>query len=308
MTSRKTVQFVSKHSVDQTGAESRMFVEDFHLGIVPIYGREKAYNVKIEPYNQEIENIVIKAFPTDYSVSRDLNAAVFGFIQSAAKMLSFTGHAYYELIYVCDDSQPKPDSFFLEDIPPSSIYKLINNYVQVVPKDATEYYKSKRLIKIPARDIIAISMPKELGGARKFTKSLKQMNLLSKLPPDFSLEEMAFSTKKIGFDFLEWQNRIEIAKAKTTRIYGWNARSLWNEKCLDFYIFHRHLVFQRSQAILRKYILEAMNETLKRAGGEMNFNARIIMTGLPSIQDLDKMIEDLHSGELPFEAAAKVGS
>lgn len=222
-------------------------------------------------------------------------------------MLSYVGHAYYEIIYVCDNSQPKPVSFFLEDIPPSSIYKLINNYVQIVPKDATEYSKSKRLIKIPARNIIAISMPKELGGARKFAKLLKQMNLLSKLPPDFSLEEMAFSTKKIGFDFLEWQNRIEITKAKTTRIYGWNARSLWNEKCLEFYIFHRHLVFQRSQAILRKCTLDAMNEILKRAGWEMGFNAKLIMNGLPGVQDLDKMIADLHSGELPFEEAAKVG-
>lgn len=307
ITTRRTVQFPSNCSFDQQGSETHMFIEDLHLGIAPIYTHTGAYDVSIEPFNQEIENIIINAFPTEYR-SRDLATTVFAFIQSTANMLSYSGHVYYEIIYEQDNLESKPDRFYLEDIPPNSIYRLINHYVQVVPKDVAEYSQSKRLIIIPARNIIDLSMPNELGGSRKYIKLLSQINRIRSLPPEFAVEEMARNTKKIGFDFSEWHNRIDIAKAKTTRKFGWNARSLWNDKCLEFYWFHRHLLFQRSQAILRNRIIQAMNETLKRAGQEMGFSTKLVITGLPEPSDIDKSITDLYSGELSFGDAAKVGS
>ncbi|MDD2509912.1 MAG: hypothetical protein PHP26_01660 [Syntrophomonas sp.] len=306
ITTRKTRRFAS-NSLGGQGLDSHMFIEDLYLGIVPIQPLNTLYEVKLEPYNKEIENILIRAFPSYYGESRDLIAAIFGFIQDTANMLAYSGYAYYEIVYERSSLQSKPDRFYLESIPSLSLHKFCNKYIQIIPKEAIKFSESKRLIMIPSHDIVAISIPKELGGPIKYGKLLKQMNLLSKLPPEFSIQEMAFNTRKIGFDFTEYQKRIEITKAKTTSTFGWNSRLLWKEECLEFYLFYRHLIFERSQAILRNCILEAINETLYRTGQQMGFCAKMIVTGLPMVQDINKDIEDLLSGELSFEDAARVG-
>lgn len=92
-----------------------------------------------------------------------------------------------------------------------------------------------------------------------------------------------------------------LALAKATRIIGWNARQLFQNEALEYYLTHRFLSFESFKIALRDNILKTLNEGLERAGKIVGFKAHILVTGLSSRSDVEAAMGRLKAGNSTFK-------
>jgi hypothetical protein len=182
-------------------------------------------------------------------------------------------------------------------------------YWQFIPKKILKDSEEKweRFALLSKKDILILSIPKILGGVRKFKKVLSNLQWLSQCTiPEFAMKDMAIQQQTKGYDFSIYRKNQEIFLAKTTRHLGWAARGTFTDISLEFYQIYRYLKFAKTKAILREYILHELNKALKVIGDKMGFKAKIRLEGMPSAQDYDNYIRRLIDGSLQFSEVVKL--
>lgn len=284
---------------------SHMFIEDLHLGIMPIGGRSDNPNfaVKIDPYSTEIGEFIRLGLPTHHGEPRSLTEAVCDFIDMAAHILASHGKAYYELIYFfTDDNKNKIEGFMIENIPNRCIKENLGFYWQLIPNEVLEHKENlKRFIWLSKDDLVVLSIPKELGGVRKFKKLLSDLQWLSECSvPRFAIEDMAIQKQTAGYDFSTYRKNQETCLAKITRHLGWNGRGSFDGQTLEFYQLYRILSFQKTRAILREYIMHNLNRALEKIGEKMGFKCEIRLEGISTHEDYNNYMRQLIDGSLQF--------
>ncbi|MCM8830818.1 MAG: hypothetical protein NC918_01305 [Candidatus Omnitrophica bacterium] len=292
---------------------AHMFMEDLHLGIMPIGGRSTNPNfaVKIEPSSKEIEELMKLGLPTHHGEPHDITEAVCDFIDEVAHILAYYGKAYYEIVYFyADENKQKIDSFRFENIPNHCIKETFGFYWQYLPKKIIESNGENiinRFNWLPKKDILVFCIPRQLGGFRKFKKLLSELQWLSKCTiPEFVIEDMAVKQQSNDYDFSVYRENQEIFLAKATSKLGWTARRTFMERTLEFYQIYRYLKFEKTKAILREYILHKLNYTLGKIGEKLGFNAKVKTEGIPSSQDYDNYMAKLIDGSLQFSEVVKL--
>jgi len=288
-----------------------MFMEDLHLGIMPIGGRSTNPNfaVKIEPSSEKIEELIRLGLPTHHGEPINITEAVCDFIDEAAHILSYYGKAYYEIVYsYADENKQKIDGFTFENIPNHCINETFGFYWQYLPKKMIEPNgKIKRFNWLPKKDILVLCIPRELGGIRKFRKLLSELQWLSECTiPEFAMKDMAVQQQTKGYEFSIYRENQETFLAKMTSQLGWTARGTFSERTLEFYQIYRYLKFEKTKAILREYILHKLNHSLEKIGKVLGFNAKIKLEGIPSSHDYDNYRTKLIDGSLQFSEAIKL--
>ncbi|MCK4377465.1 MAG: hypothetical protein KAV97_04540, partial [Actinomycetia bacterium] len=220
------------------------------------------------------------------------------------------GKTYYEIIYFyTDESKNNIKNFMIERIPNNNIRDTFGFYWQYVPKNIIEPEEEilKRFIWLPKKDLLVLSIPKAIGGVKKYKKLLTELQWLSKCTiPKFVTEDMSVQQEIKGYDFSTYRENQEIFLAKITRHLGWTARGNFSKRSFEFYQIYRYLKFERTKAILREYVLSTLNESLKIIGNKMEFKARIKIEGILSHEDYDNYIKQLLDGSLQFSEAAKL--
>lgn len=291
---------------------AHMFTEDLHLGIMPIGGRSENpdFAVKIDPPSKEVRELIRLGLHTRYGDSRNIAEAVCDFIRETAHILSYYGKAYYEIIYFyADENRNKIEGFEIERIPNHNIKDTFGFCWQFIPKKTLEHKEEilKRFIWLPKKDLLVLSIPRALAGARKFRRLLSELQWLSKCTiPEFAKRDMAIHERIKGYDFSIYRENQETFLAKITQYLGWTARGRFIERSLEFYQIYRLLRFEKTKAILREYILHKLNESLEMIGKQMRFNAKIRLEGIPSPQDYDNYMRQLIDGSLQFSETVKL--
>ena len=295
-----------------TSLYAHMFIEDLHLGIMPIGGRSENPNfaVKIDPPSKEVEELIRLGLHTHHGEPKNITEAICDFIDEAAHILAYYGKAYYEIIYFyADKSKNRIESFIIERIPNDNIKDTFGFYWQFIPKKFLEDREEnlKRFIYLPKQNILVLSIPKVLGGIRKFRKLLSELQWLSTSTiPEFGMKDMSVHQQTKGYDFSIYRENQETFLAKITRHLGWTARGTFSERSLEFYQIYRYLKFEKTKAILREYILRKLNESLKIIGNKIGFKAKLQLEGIPSHRDYDHYIKKLIDGSLQFSEAVKL--
>jgi hypothetical protein len=165
----------------------------------------------------------------------------------------------------------------------------------------------KRFIWLTPENILALCIPRELGGIKKFRKLLSKLRWLSKCTiPEFAMKDMAAQQQTKGYEFSIYRENQETLLARMTSQLGWGARGAFNERALEFYQIHRYLKFEKTKAILREYVLSKLNHSLEKVGRVLGFNAKIKLEGIPSSHDYDNYITKLIGGSLQFSEAVKL--
>lgn len=313
---RKSVSYRLKH--DKYDFHSSLFpsmlIEDLHSAIMPFRGglKHPKFSIELIPSSKEVEKLITVGLPTEYGRSWNMTDAVCHFIDEAANYLAYYGKAYYEIVYnYSDGSKKEIESFTVEDIPYYCIRNTFGFYWQLLPLEFLKYRKTnmKMFIWLPKENIVFLSMPKELGGIKKYKGLLKQLKWLSDCNiPEFVMDDMAIQKQQKGYEFSIYENSHDIYLANITKNMGWTARGLFNKHSLEYYFFYRHLMFDKTRAILREYILRNLNDILKKTGKKMNFEAKIKINGIPSSQDYDNYIKQLMEGSLKFSEVVKLSS
>jgi len=289
-----------------------MFIEDLHLGIMPIGGRSTNPNfaVKIQPSSKEVEELIRLGLPTHHGEPQDISEAVCDFIDEVVHILAYYGKAYYEIVYFCaDENKQKIDAFTFENIPNHCIKETFGFYWQYLPKKMIKPNGEniKRFNWLPKKDILVFCIPRQLGGIRKFRKLLSELQWLSKCTiPEFAMKDMAAQQQTKGYEFSIYRENQETFLAKMTSQLGWSARGTFSERTLEFYQIYRYLKFEKTKAILREYILHKLNHSLEKVGKVLGFNAKIKLEGITSSHDYDNYINKLMDGSLQFSEAIKL--
>jgi len=295
---------------------SYMFIEDLRMGIMPIGGRaekeNKDFSIELEPYCEDVENLIIGSLSSRFGTTRDnLNACVSDFINEAAHTLAFFGKAYFEIVfYFSDNLKSEIKKFRIKNILNESINEFFGLYWQFLPKSLIKesQIKKKRFNVIPKEKLLVLKMPRKLGGVRRYRQLLKRIYLIGQesILPIFALEDMKDNRISKGFDSVGYREVQNFILAKVTRKIGWDGRGKFREMFLDFYQVYRYLEFQRTKAILRKYILNELNRTLVKVGKVMGFEAKIKINGLSTESYIRDLISKLEKGELEFSEALRI--
>jgi len=289
-----------------------MFIQDIHLNVMPIGGRSENVNfaVSIDPPSKEVEGLIRLGLCTHHGESWNLTKVVCKFIDEAIHTLACYGKTYYEIIYFyTDESKNKLKNFMIERILNNNIIDTFGFYWQYIPKNILEPEEEvlKKFIWLPKKDLLVLSIPKEIGGVKKYKRLLTELQWLSKCTiPEFVTEGMSFQQEIKGYDFSIYRENQEIFLAKITKHLGWTARDTFSKRSFEFYQIYRYLKFERTKAILREYVLGSLNESLKIIGNKMGFKARIKIEGILSHEDYDNYIKQLLDGSLQFSEAVKL--
>lgn len=328
-TSQKSTRFYvssdTKRNELQPAMYTHMFIEDLHLGIMPIGWRPERYKFQctLEPSSDEVEKLIINGLPTSHATPYYFTESICEFVEEATHLLSYYGKAYYEIAYVYeDDKKAKIKGFQLINISNNNIKDTLGFYWQYIPKEVLEYRKrervfisqdeddketERRFIWLPKKSIFTLNFPRQLGGKRQLKNILSGLRWASQeTVPKFYMKDMEVQKQPKGYDFSTYRDNQDIFVLKLTRRLGWPARSLSSDKLLEFYTLYRYLKFARTQAVLREYIINKLNTLLCKLGKTIGFKAKIVISNCISSEQLEKSMNDLIDGKLQFSEVVKL--
>ena len=282
----------------------RMFVDDVSNGLVPFRMRTiPDISVTLDPANEEVERIIALGFGRD-QYRLDITGAVFDAMRDAVHTLLGFGEAPYEIVYLRDNESDKLIGFDLSFIPPWTLTREGDIWIQKIPEEYAKQRKCLPRIELPLNAVVRLVPPSPV---RKFySQMIEDLDLLGRdLYPEFAIPKTASFPNDTGFNFQEWHRSHNIALAQASCESGWNARSSFADSISEYYFLHRFLKFEEFKLDLRKSILSQLNEVLRIAGASIGFSARLVMHGLPSPEDIERSRRDLESGNMTFADVMK---
>ncbi len=279
---------------------THMFIEDVKLGIMPIGGRtlKKQFTIALEPSDTNWAQIVESALsPREYH--HGLASEVCDFVAQCAVELLLFDTSTYEIVYLSEQKSGKLAGFEFVHINPVTIVQRGNNLLQVLPNELAAELGKPGQIELKPERILAFHLPSGFQG--KMDELMELISILSSpVAPDFYMKEMASGSMKTPYEVKTHIYRRKVALASATKLYGWNARLAFQEEALEYYLIHRSLLFEHFKIGLRESILETLNQGIKRAGGQLGFDTKIIVIGLPTLNDVKIADDHLQKGDLRF--------
>lgn len=304
--SRKSVWFYSdmleevdsnlnKKSFYYYSSETSMLIDDVELSCLPLPNSSRnEYKVNLIATDSRCEGLLINAIETQYS-RENLANSIYEFFKQCVSVLLTYEYAGYEIIYFSTDDG-KIDSFWLSLIVPSAFIIKKDAFQQYVPLEiANELNLKTQYIVLPKENVLLFELPEYIKP--NYQQMMESLAFLGEnLYPKFALENMYNPT--IPFSQSDYFLSREIALAKATKEIGWNSRDYSNEHKFEHYVWQRELRFYKFLCILRETILKTLNNGLKRIGKKLEFEAELIVEGLPTTQDVENATEKLSKGEI----------
>jgi hypothetical protein len=280
-----------------------MLVEDAANGLVPYRTRGEDFSFSMEPASEEVERIVAEGLGRD-GYGRDLLDGVRDFMRDAAQSLMAFGEAPYEIVYLSEGEADKMVGFDLSFIAPWTLKRRGGAWVQTVPKDYSEKWRTASHIELPSDSVLRLKLPPSIE--RYFYRMMTDLDALGRdLYPEFGVPVPGSNAQDIGFEFQAWSRSRAIALAQATRECGWTARSLFSKNVSEFYFVRRFLDFEQFKFELRTSILSQLNEALQIVGKRIGFSGRIVVQGLPDAAQVAASFMDLESGKASFSDVMK---
>lgn len=220
------------------------------------------------------------------------------FVSSTAQHLVIGGPVTYEIdyLYPRDATSSPPAGFRLELVPPGTLSHHGRQPIQYVPtafggpRDKT----GLTYVKLDPATLVTFRLAQaEEAAVRKMITFLRAANAFQ--GAETALMEQS-TRDGTPYSFTEHHRELGDILAVVTEPIGWNARSLFQGDRLAPYEVWRQLRFAEFKIRLRDLIMERLNAALAKAGGRLGFEAAIELSGLPSLQDVDKAKGDLRTG------------
>lgn len=277
-----------------------MLIQDLHTGIMPIGGRtiKIQFDILLAPPSPKTEKIINHALsPSNYY--RDLSGTVCNFISDCAVKLLIYEKASYEIVYLRNQKSKIIEGFELLHIDPLTLKKRGNRLLQVIPREIAIKLNKSQKIELNPENILEFSIPSHYQGS--IGKMMEYLGVLSRpTAPEFYMQELATGLRKSQYNAKLHIYTHNLALAEVTKNIGWNARQLFQNEALEFYLIHRFLSFEDFKIELRDNILKQLNEGFKRAGKTVGFEGQITMIGLPSTDNIKTARSRLKAGTATF--------
>ena len=277
-----------------------MFTEDVHLGVMPIGGwrlGDREFRVVFKGTEKARDRAEILLSSLARYGSDDPARLICDVVNEIALYLAWRGRAVYEL--VTDEMKGKGDcEISLHDFTSERLIQVPGFYVQRVPRPDREQFK-RRFVFIPSREVWEVSMPLCLGGARGYGTMLCRLARFDTVGPDFYRTDLERGRWEPYLDFGSYVRIMEARAARLTKLWGWNRRDANLEGQTEFFYFYRTITFAWAKAVLREHIVRELNRLLGRLGIE----SRVVVSGLPSPDEILGVRRELLEGKVQFGEA-----
>lgn len=275
-----------------------MLIEDVSLGIMPIGGRieKRGIRVSLTSGDELLEGKIAEAFP-DAGRYRDFPVAVCEFFRQSAHLVLAYGEAVYEVAFTKEKDSGKISGFELAFVQPKTIYHRLGKVFQYVPLTVAKKHGVPQNVEVDPQTIITMTPP---VSATSWEQSMEALVIISDLAmPEFVLKGITAGINT-RYDFSNHQVWRIRAIADATKEIGWNTRGTIQEQCLEYYTMYRQLQFERFKIRLRAEILGKLNAALLQAGKVLGFDSQMVISGLPTLEDVSTAEAALKSGSKTF--------
>ncbi len=220
------------------------------------------------------------------------------FVSSTAQHLVIGGPVTYEIDYLHpqEATSGAPTEFRLELVPPGTLSYHRRQPIQYVPAAFGGPRDKTGLTYVdldPATLVTFRLEPAEEAAVRKMVNFLRAASSLHRAETPLMEQSIRDGTP---YSFTEHQRERGELFAKVTEPIGWNVRELFQDNHLAPHDVWRQLRFLEFKIRLRDLIMNRLNTTLSEVGSQLDFQAAIELSGLPTLQDVDNAKNDLRSG------------
>lgn len=305
LSTRKSVMYFIDKNQRKTyynpyASEPHMFAEDFASYLVPFSSLKKNLDIRLVGDGADI---VATAFTQEKHYYRDdLEDSVREFVNGIASSVLIYGDVFYEIVFYKEKDDNQYNSFSYEEIMFESISERVSNIVFKIPVSVSCENNINSKIIIPKNRILKFSFPNALGGKRFIKRVFSKLSKL--LSHEIILS--ALKNNNFGFDQTKYYYEHDKLLAESTGLIRWNARSLLDKRMTEYCYLHRHIEFNKAQALFLESIIKEINRGLSIVGQEMKFDCKLEINGLEKLEDLEEMRERLEQGALQFNEVAKI--
>ena len=212
-------------------------------------------------------------------------------VEGVARNLSWGGRAVYEIIDTGDEVH-------VYGFTSKNLTQVLFHYLQIIPPGDWGLFKRK-FSWITGKKIWKIEIPKVLGGAKNYRKILSEFKKYKLMFPVFHMKDIAQGEMTAGFNVREYTRNGYIHLNRASKDWGWNRRDVSEDNCTEYYLCYKKLKFRCAQAKLREHIICEINKLLAR----LNINCKVIVSGLPTPEEIVNLIDDLDKGKISFTKA-----
>jgi hypothetical protein len=279
-----------------------IFTRDLPLGVMPISlrGGAERYRAYLEPADERSADLITRLLDVGHYSPHDLPEAVREFVENATNYIGHQGEVIYEIAHT-PESGRDPAGVRLLALPPGRVIRTPWAYYQFIPKADRKELGQGWAIRIPRAKVWRVTLPRNLGGARRHRRMLKSLRKWSSPTPSFMLQRNDMG-QGAGYDFSAHRKACDIGTQRATRRWGTMPSFFRVEGTTEYFSFARSLAWKRSQAELRDHIVEELSSLLRRLG----YSSRLVVEGVTSPDEIGEMMGKLQRGEVTVQEAMAV--
>lgn len=275
--------------------------QDLDFVVPYAISRRDGLNARVTGADADTAAPLIQRAIADGDWTPPLSDSVRKFVSSTAQRLVIGGPVTYEIDYLypadsADSDGARPVEFRLELVPPGTLAYHGKEPIQYLPaafggpRDKT----GMTYTNLDPDTLVAFRLdPAEETKVRKIVSFLRTASRLQASDLPLMKESMSGTTP---YSFAEHQRERGEVFARVTEPIGWNARGLFQDSHLAPYDVWRQLRFLEFKVRIRDLIMKQLNAALSEAGTRVGFQARVELSGVPTLEDVSNAKDDLQSG------------
>jgi len=299
---RFAAHFPSLRTARDLNLGVHMFIQDVHLGIIPIgagRGGRSNYSVNISGGSNEQKRVVTLLECLARRDRHSLEDLFSDALEAIVLRLAWHGRAAYEIVHDKGDAS----AYLLHDFTPQRLFGVFGYLLQIIPKQDRDLW-GKTFTLAPSRDIWLISLPKLLGGSRGYRATLKKLGKFDTLGPRFWRNDLERSSVGTHFEFVKYVRESEIYTFRSTRRWGWNRRDFSTKNWTEFSQVFRSLTFKWAKAVVRQHVISEIKKLLVR----LEIDADLHVSGLICPHEILRIRREMAKGNIAFAEALEAAS
>jgi len=269
-----------------------MLYQDVQSSVLPYrFGESPNFGVRLDPDPGEAHrDQIVQGLGQD--PWRGLDDALDRWLREASGALALCGRVAYEIVYLLAVDTHEPSGFQLHLVPPGLYYRRWGRERLYVPPSDGE--RRGRVVRLPKNRLVVAEFPARRR--RELQRALAALDVASGFTSVSTDLAAAAMNQRLAYDFNVHRQMHEVAVARASRAFGWDARRTVEERMLEPYRVWGYVQAERFRIELRSLLLDGLNRGLERAGERLGWSSRVVIDGLPTERDVQQAEHDLVCG------------
>jgi len=283
------------------------------VGFVLPYGngRDDGFSATLTGTDDDhvVELVANALSPKDRGRAR-LASSLRDFVNRTAQLLVTCGAITYEVDFlsIADAEPPEPPfAFELHLVQPGTLDWIRRRPIQYVPGQLAETVGSDALGYVALDPERLVTIRLDAGTESEVRDAVRFLHEASdQRAAGFALVERSMQQQTPYEPMVHINETGELIAAATVPI-GWTVRGLYTEHRLDPYVAWRSLRFLAFKIRLRDAAMGGVNRAVAMAGSRLAFDARVELSGVPTLADVEAAQDDLKAGSRNLSDLIRMG-